>query len=257
MRHILPLLLLLVPLFAGCESYSAPGERADFSKLGLTTQTVERLTDSTVQQALDKRPLVTFPASIAVVRVQGPTYNSYSYNRYYDTTPRGAYSVLTIRDVEKDGDFEPLHQLPRVQGVGAIKRILLEKELNSDLELRSAAAKLNANLLLYYTFDTAFTNKTHIAPLTVFSLGVAPNQEASVTCTASAVLMDTRNGFIYGVYESTAADDQIATAWTSADALDDCRRRTERQAFVGMIDSFSKEWPNIVRKFDKAVAAEN
>jgi hypothetical protein len=257
MRYVFALVALLVPMFAGCEAYSAPGERADFSKLGLTTETVEYLTDSTVQQALDKRPLVTFPASIAVVRVQGPTYNSYSYNRYYDSVPRGAYSVLTIRDIEKDSDFEPLSKLPRVQGVGAIKRILLDKELNSDLELRAAAAKLNANLLLFYTLDTVFTNKTHIAPLTVITLGVAPNAEACVTCTASSVLMDTRNGYIYAVAESTAADNQIATAWTSADAMDEVRQRTERQAFVGMIDAFTKEWPNVVRKFDKAVAAGN
>jgi hypothetical protein len=258
MRHQLILVTLILPMLAGCASYSAPGERADFSKLGLSPQTVERLTDTMIQQTLDKKPLLTFPASIAIARVQGANYTSYSYQRYYDSTPRGpSYSVLTIRDIEKDTDFDALTQLPKIQGVAGIKRILLDQQLNSDLELRNAAAKLNANLLLYYTLDTAFTNKTHLAPLTVISLGVAPNAEACVTCTASAVLMDTRNGFIYGVYEATASDNQIASAWTSADAMDQVRQRTERQAFLGMIADFAQEWPNIVRKFDKTVAAGN
>jgi hypothetical protein len=251
MRYVIALVALLMPMVAGCSSYSAPGEPADFSKLGLTRTEVTRLTDATVQATLDKKPLVTFPASIAVARVQAANYNSYSYDRYYDSTPRGAYSVLTVRDIEKDSDFDAVAALPKVQGVGGIKKILLDKELNSDLELRNAAAKLNANLLLYYTLDTVFTNKTHIAPLTLITLGVAPNEEACVTCTASAVLMDTRNGYIYGVFESTASDTQIATAWTSADAMEDVRQRTERKAFVGMMADFAKEWPNIVRKFDK------
>ena len=255
MRHPLTLIALLLTLLTGCAQYTTPGRPADFSKLGLTPEAAAALTDYSVQQTLAKKPLVTFPAALAVVRVQSADYNSYSYDRYYSNTPRGAYSVLTIRDIEKDADFDALAKLPRLEGVAGIKRILLDKTLNSDLELRNAAAKLNANLLLYYTLDTAFKTDTHVAPLGLITLGLAPNQEAKVTCTASAVLMDTRNGYVYGVYESTAANDQLANAWTSAEALDQARQKTERQAFEGLLASFQKEWPTVLKNYDKPAAA--
>jgi hypothetical protein len=255
MRHPLPLIAFLLAFLSGCAQYTTPGRPADFSKLGLTPEAAAALTDYSVQQTLSKKPLVTFPASLAVVRIQSPDYNSYSYNRYYASTPRGAYSVLTIRDIEKDTDFDALAKLPRLDGVAGIKRILLDKTLNSDLELRNAAAKLNANLLLYYTLDTAFDTDTHIAPLGLITLGLAPNKEAKVTCTASAVLMDTRNGYVYGVYEFTAANNQLASAWTSTEALDQARQKTERQAFEGLLAGFQKEWPNVLKNYDKPTAA--
>lgn len=258
MRYPLAVLSLLALLLAGCNAaYTTPGARADFSKLGLTPVAVAGMTDYSVQQTLSKKPLVTFPASIAVVRVQAANYNSYSYDRYRYSMPRGAYSVLTIRDIEKDSDFDAIAKLPRVEGVGGIKRILLEGELSSDLELRNAAAKLNANLLLYYTFDTAFDNQTHVAPLGLITLGIAPNKEAKVTCTASAVLMDTRNGFVYAVVESTATNSQIANAWTSAEAMDQVRQRTERQAFEGLVSDFTKEWAKVLKTYDKPLATAN
>jgi hypothetical protein len=256
MRYQFALSVVVLIFLVGCEaSYTAPGRSADFSKLGLTAEGVAALTDYSIQQALSKKPLVTFPASIAVVRVQAADYNSYSCDRYYNSIPRGAYSALTIRDIEKDDDFAALTKLPQVEGVAGIKRILLDKTLNSDLELRNAAARLNANLLLYYTFDTSFFTQTYIPPLTTFSLGLAPNKEARVTCTASAVLMDTRNGYIYGVMESTASNNQLATSWNSADAMDQARRATEREAFEGLIASFQKEWPNVLKNYDKSAAA--
>jgi hypothetical protein len=255
MRYLFTLLAVLLISLAGCEAYTAPGRAADFSKLGLTPEGAAALTDYSVQQALSKKPLVTFPASIAVVRVQASDYNSYSYDRYYNSVPRGAYSVLTIRDIEKDADFEALAKLPQVEGVGGIKRILLEKNLNSDQELRDAAARLHANLLFYYTFDTAFYTQTHIPPLGVITLGLAPNKEARVTCTASGVLMDTRNGYIYAVVEATSANNQLSTAWTSAETLDEARRATEREAFEGLVASFEKEWPKVLKNYDKAAVA--
>ncbi len=243
-------------VLGGCNgAYTTPGGRADFSRLGLTPEAAAALTDTSVQQTLAKKPLVTFPAAIAVVRVQAADYNSYSYDRYRTPTPRGAYSVMTIRDIEKEEDFEALAKLPRVEGVGGIKRILLDKTLNSDLELRNAAAKLNANLLLYYTLDTMFDTQTHVAPLGLITLGIAPNKEAKVTCTASAVLMDTRNGYVYAVVESTASNNQLANAWTSAEAMDQVRQRTERQAFEGLVRDFVKEWGKVVKVYDKPASA--
>src|ERR1017187_3143640 len=88
---------LVAMALAGCQSYTVPGGAADFSKLGLTQEAKAALTDRSVQKILDKKPLVTFPVTMAVARVQAGDYESYSYHRRYGGGPggaTGAYSVI-------------------------------------------------------------------------------------------------------------------------------------------------------------------
>jgi hypothetical protein len=192
---------------------------------------------------------------VAVARVQAQDYESSSYH-WRRPVEEGSYSVITVRDMEKDSDFEALGKLPRVAGVVGMKRILLDHTLNSDLELRSAAARLHANLLLFYTLDTVFETEERVRPLAVITLGLFPNQKAKVTCTASAVLMDVHNGYVYSVVEATEKDDQLANAWSSAQATDDVRKRVERKAFEGALASFKGEWGMVLANYDRGNRAQ-
>lgn len=54
-----------------------------------------------------------------------------------------------------------------------------------------------------YTFDTSFFDDDLSKPLTIISLGLSPTRKLSVTTTASALLLDTRTGYVYSTYEST------------------------------------------------------
>ena len=130
-----------------------------------------------------------------------------------------------------------------------MNRLLLPPQLNSDMDLRQAAAALHADVLLVYTLDTTFRVEDSLAPLTVVTLGLSPNQHARVVCTASAVLLDTRNGFVYGVAEATQQGTQLASAWTSGAAVDDTRRRTETQAFDKLVGELEKTWVGVVRTY--------
>ena len=56
--------------------------------------------------------------------------------------------------------------------------------------------------------------------LGVISLGLFPNEQATVTATASAALIDTRSGYVDGVYEATARKDRLSKAWGTQDAID-------------------------------------
>src|SRR5260370_12627487 len=114
-----------------------------------------------------------------------------------------------------------------VTGVAPINRLLLPERLLSDVELRHAAAKLHADMLLVATLDTTFQKNDLAEPLTLISVGLSPNQKATIVSTASAVLLDTRNGFVYGVSEATSRSTRLMGAWGSADAIDDSRRKTE------------------------------
>ena len=85
---------------------------------------------------MEAKPLAAFPASIAVVRVQASGYQSQTAQGY----GYGNYSVVTTRDVEKDDCMERLEKLPQVAGIAPIGRLLLTPHLQSDMELRQAAA---------------------------------------------------------------------------------------------------------------------
>lgn len=257
-RKLLVAAVLSFAALTGCNSvaYTTPGGRADFAKLGLSESEAKAMTDPSIRETLSKRPMVTFPTAVAVVRVQGADYG----NGYHNRTPaygRGAFSVVTVRDVEKEEDFTKIAQLPKLQGVAPLKQILLSRDLQSDLDLRNAAAKLHAGMLLYYTFDTQFYTDEKVAPLSLITLGIFPNRQAHVTTTASAVLMDVNNGYIYGVYESTSKQQQLANAWTSQEAVDDVRRKAEREAFAGLVDQFSKGWVNVVVEYGGKERAQN
>lgn len=247
-------LTLLSVALAGCASYAAPGGPADLRAVGVANQELQRAaqTDGSVVQALDKRPLARFPTGIAVARLQAPGYESQTA-RGWGT---GAYSIVTTRDVERPEQVERLAKLPMVLGVAPLNRLLLPPHFKTDLELRQAAASLHADVLLVYTLDTTFRVEDKAAPLTVLTLGLSPNHKAYVVCTASAVLMDTRNGYVYGVAEATDRQDQLASGWTTDSAVDDARRRCEAKAFDKLVGELEQAWAGVVRNYAKPAGPE-
>jgi hypothetical protein len=201
--------------------------------------------DPSIVAAMGTQPLAHFPTGIAAVRIQASGYRS-------DTAEgwgTGRYSIITTRDIEGPADMGRLAKLPLVSGVGPINRLLLPTNLESDRELREAAARMHADVLLVYTLDTTFLVEDKAAPLTVVTLGLSPNQQAKVVCTASALLMDTRNGYLYGIAEATDRQDQLASAWTSSAAVDQTRRRTESKAFSKLVSELEKTWAGVVQTY--------
>src|SRR3954452_12035669 len=142
-------LLVFAALSAGgcAASYVTPGRGAPMEAFGVQK---DAQTDGAIVQALGKRPLASFPAGVAVARVQAPGYRSETAESW----GRGRYSIVTTRDVEADATTERIAKLPLVAGVVPINRLLLPHQLNSDLELRQAAAQLHADVLLVYTLGT-------------------------------------------------------------------------------------------------------
>jgi len=61
------------------------------------------------------------------------------------------------------------------------------------------------------------------------------------------VLFDVR-GFVYGVAESTATEEQRATVWSSEGAVETSRLRAESEAFQGLLNEYEKLWRGMVRE---------
>lgn len=242
MRH---LALAMFALFCvGCASYTTPGRGADMTTFGYNQAS---LTDSSVQKRLELKPLATFPTNIAVVRVQESGYRSY----WAEGVGSGRYSVLTARDnkMESEASFNRIANMPQVINIAMLNRLLVPPDLKSDLQLREAAAGLHADILLVYTVDTIFRSRDELKPLSAVTLGLSPNVGVHVTSTASAVLMDTRNGYVYGVAESTAKKQQLANAWTDADAVDQSRRAAETEALAKLVPEIERTWTNILAQY--------
>jgi len=227
----------------GCAQYATPGGPANMRSL-MSPAARDAQTDGPVVQAIDKKPLARLPASVAVVRIQAPGYRSATAESW----GQGAYSIVTTQDIEgEEAALEKLGKLPMVKGLAPVNRLLLPSQLNSDLELRQAAGALHADMLLIYTLDTSFNVEDVALPLSVITIGLSPNEIARVNCTASAVLLDTRNGYVYGVAEASEKQKQLANAWTNEAAVDQTRRRVEASAFSKLVGNLEGMWTGVVK----------
>jgi hypothetical protein len=227
---------ILLIAAAGCATYTTPGA-------GVTLENLANA-DTDIADLLKVEPAASFPARVALARVQAPGYYSRSNSCYGS----GQFCVVTTRDVEPETSYERLSRLPQVAGVALMNRMLLPAKLTSAKDLRQAAATLKADLLLVYSLDTGFNiENTNIGPLALISLGFLPNKKARVTATASAVMFDVRTGFVYGVAESTAMEEQRATFWSSSDAVDNARKKAESGAFQKLVDEIASFWDEVLK----------
>lgn len=225
--------LLMLP---GCAArYTTPGAGIAIPNLSQA--------DADIAELMKVEPAASFPARMTIVRVQAAGYKS-TTNECYGA---GNYCVVTTRDIESDESFERIGNLPGLAGLAPMNRLLLPSNLASLRDLRVAAATLKTDLVLVYTLDTGFNvDSTDIGPLTVVSLGFIPNKKAKVTATASAVIFDVRTGFIYGLAETTAAEEQRSTVWETRAAIDEARIRAEKAAFEKLVGEIERVWADVV-----------
>ena len=232
------LLTSFMIIFTGCASYTTPGGSVQLSSLS----------DSSINELMSKKPAASFPANISIVRVQASGYQSHKISSF----GYGRYSVVTSRDVESKEDFQKLASLPEVRSFAPINKMLLPTKLDKIKVLREASARLKADILLMYTFDTSFhIGEQKLAPLNVLSLGFLRNKEVSVSTTVSAAFFDVRNEYLYGLTETTISDSKNASVWSTSDVVDDLRFKTEKKAFKELIPQIEKTWTNIVAEYKK------
>jgi hypothetical protein len=228
-------------LLSGCASYIPPGPKAD----------LQAFAPADIQAGFAAQATAPFPSTIATIRVQAPQYRNHNLEQQGGTYGTGRYSVVTTKEVEDQADLEAIARLPQVSGLVSVNRLLLPDKLDSDREIRQAAARLQADLIFVYTFDTRFYDNDLATPLSVITLGLSPTRKISVTSTVSALLIDTRTGYIYSAYEVTTKAGTLATSWGSRDAADQSRQQSEREAFSKLIGEFVSVWPKLLDKHKK------
>jgi hypothetical protein len=244
---------MLATLLGGCATYTTPGGAASMAAFardepassGAITGGVAAATADPIGEALARTPRAQFPAQLVAVRVQAAGYVSASAVGY----GRGRFSVVTSRDIETEADFARIGALPGVGGVGALNRLLLPGNLDL-ADVRSAAAELHGDVVLLYTLDTSFqTESGNVGPLQVVSLGFLKKNNAVVRSTCAAVLLDVRTGYVYGVAESSATEQQRANTWSTGGAIEASRGRAERAAFTQALGEVERLWTDVYARY--------
>jgi hypothetical protein len=85
----------------------------------------------------------------------------------------------------------------------------------------------------------------------VITLGLSPTRKIYINVTASALIIDTRTGFIYAALEANEKKDVLSNAWESSESADRARRKAEAAAFKALVAEFEKTWPQIVERAKK------
>ena len=228
-------------LVSGCATYIPPGAKAD----------LQAFAPPDIQAGFAAKPTNPFPASIAVLRVQAPTYTNYYLQQRGGSYGSGRYSVILAKEADEDLQLERVSKLRQVAGLVTINRMLLPERPEGDKEIRAAASRLQADLVFLYTFDTSFFDTDQAKPLSVITLGLSPTRKISAVTTCSALLMDTRTGYIYSAYEVTERTETFSTSWGSRDTADEARRNNERDAFKKLIDEFATTWARVLERHGK------
>lgn len=227
-----------VALMQGCATYTTPAAGVNISAL----------TDDDIAELMSVEPASTFPARIAIVRVQASGYVSRTNSGFGS----GRYSVVTTRDIEDEADFKRIANLEKVTALAPLSRLLLTPETNTIKDFRRSAAQLKTDLLLIYSVDTRFyVESTPLGPLSAITLGFLPNKKAYVSATTSGVLVDVRTGFIYGVAEASGREEQRTTFWNSQDAIDKARMNAEKASFKSFVGEFETLWKNTLLQYAK------
>jgi len=127
---------------------------------------------------------------------------------------------------------------------------LLPANLISATDLRTAAAQLRGDIVLVYTLDTSFrTDTTRLGPLQAIGLGFLPNKNAVVSSTCAVAFIDVRTGFVYGVSEATAIEEERSNIWNTREAIESARLLAERAAFSVALDETERAWNAIYAQY--------
>ena len=240
-----------IALLTGCATYATPGRGAQMDLFGAETADKTHAqaqgTDPGIATVLDKKPLASFPASLALVRVQAPGYVSYTTRGWGG----GQYTIVTTRDVEKQQDVARINALPQVRGVAPLNRLVIPSVLNSDYELRAAAARMHADILVLYTIDTVFHETDRTTPVTVITLGATNNKRLRIMSTASAALLDTRSGYVYGLAEASEEHEELQNAYKTDEEIDRIRRDVEGTAFTKLIGETESTWKMVLAEHSR------
>lgn len=180
------------------------------------------------------KPTVSFPARVAVARVEKARYG-------------GAVKLFDGQSLERPEHVAIVSRLPGVRGMVSLNNVSLKSGDMSYESLRSDAQNVGADLLAVYRFTTNEETVDHSTLLTTASLGILPTQGHQVVSNVSLILQDAQTGYTYGVLEKQAAQKRSATGWGLHTAVQKAREKTRQEAFDALMQDLPAFWSQVAR----------
>lgn len=227
------------------EGYTRPAGGADLRAFGLEPPAAA-FDDADAPLRAHPQPQADFPATIAVVRLQNADYHWHGSSK-----AAGAYTIVTTRDVETDEKFKDFASHPMIRSIVPMNHLVLPSRISHASDLCEAARRIGADMVLVFTLDSDDDIVHHVPELSVATLGLLPEGEAVARCTASAIVLDARSGFVYAVSEGSDEQKRLASAWGGSSARDKARRKAEQKAFHNLLSDLERRWLEVVREYAK------
>jgi len=239
---ILTLSIILTILSSCATKYVTPGGDVKISNLA----------DEDISKVLSNKPTAEFPVTIAVARIQAPKYTNHRY-AYQNTQPTNSnFSMILTRETDEEKQIQEIGKLKGIKQISPFNRLLLPYNYNSIKDLRLAAAKMKAQMLLVYTFDTEFIiDAKNYGPQNVFALGYLKNKEVKVRTTSSAALFDVQTEYLYGLAEATEEVEKKSNIWKQNQDVDQLRLDSEKKSFEKLSKEIEKMWGGIYQEYNK------
>lgn len=233
--------LLLLLLSSCATKYVTPGGNVQISALA----------DEDISKVLSNKPTAEFPVTIAVARIQAPKYSNHRYS-YNNPVPNGNFSMILTRDQYEENAIQEIGKLNGIKQISPFNRLLLPYNYSSIKDLRLAAAKMKAQMLLVYTFDTEFSiDAKNYGPQNVFALGYLKNKTLKVRTTSSAALFDVQTEYLYGLAEATEEVEKKSNVWKQNQEVDDLRIESEKKSFDKLSKEITTMWNGIYLEYKK------
>ncbi len=205
MKKALCLLLAAAAITAGCASHNQMAPLKSWNEMGLTqdqkqiSQLEKSMTDKDIANMLDVNVQAKLPTTLAVAKITG-----------------GCRPYLETIDAEELKQWsETIRPLPEISGVGPVTAISHPDGTVTLHSLRTAAARMNCELLLvYYQQDDTVDNYNGAAALywTFVGLWLVPGNVYEHRTVMQAALLDCRTGMILGTATGDCRKKQTCAA---------------------------------------------
>lgn len=242
-------------LGAGCTTSTESYRRGDLSALSLSQPDAEQSPSApgasagsardAIAAAYARKPEAMLPARIAVARLESREVNPSWFHQTSQRTPVTKLTLASKADPVTSAAYQRLAALPEVADLTPLNALVAGQTIDSQEDLREAAARVHADLVYVYTFDTYSKCTRSLYGLVVLSLGVLgflPLVTIDVEATASGALIDVRSGYVYGVADATALSKKQSNSWSEREDEETARRAGEGAAFEKLNAEFEKRW---------------
>ena len=218
-----------------------------YQPAGLTT--ADAGVDADITRIAAVEPELAFPARIGIAYLDGGRIAA------IPPSHQPSWAPLSERIAGRFGEVVPISPLIAAM-VGEGAPIGRPDASQTIANIRRGAARQHVDYVLVYEVqDTANTsgNALKAADWSILGLFMLPSREVEVQASASALLLDVRNGYPYGTASGLATKDGLATSY----GANDKRRKLRGRATDAAVEALALDVDTMWTQLIETVAVEN